>query len=58
MPSEGRQSPEPERQSGAQQQDTPADGQGTNKVDDSQKKEKVKSELEVRCFDILALKLD
>ncbi|TVY39753.1 hypothetical protein LOCC1_G005481 [Lachnellula occidentalis] len=37
---QGRQSPEPEEQSGKQQQDTPASGQGVNKdtnnKDDSQ----------------------
>jgi len=41
---EGRQSPEPERQTGAQQQDPPGSGQGT---DNAENKDKVlKSELE------------
>lgn len=43
---EGGQSPPPERQTGAQQQDTPAQGQGT---DNAQHKEATnKSSLEVR----------
>ena len=46
MPSEGHQSPPPERQPGAQLQETPASGKGTDKVDN---KEQVnKSGLEVR----------
>ncbi|TVY31636.1 hypothetical protein LSUB1_G008276, partial [Lachnellula subtilissima] len=41
---EGRQSPPPEEQSGKQQQDTPATGQGVNK--DSNNKDDSKSQLE------------
>jgi len=44
-PNEGRQSPPPEEQSGKQQQDTPATGQGVNK--DSNNKDDNKSQLEV-----------
>ncbi|TVY28199.1 hypothetical protein LHYA1_G003356 [Lachnellula hyalina] len=43
-PNEGRQSPPPEEQSGKQQQDTPATGQGVNK--DSNNKDDSKSQLE------------
>ncbi|KAH0422963.1 hypothetical protein CcaCcLH18_12478 [Colletotrichum camelliae] len=41
MPSEGRQSPPPERQTGAQLQDPPASGKGT---DDATNKEQVNKE--------------
>lgn len=43
---EGRQSPPPESQSGAQLKDTPAQGQGTD--DASNKQETNKSSIEVR----------
>lgn len=43
---EGRQSPPPERQTGAQQQAPPASGKGTDNAEN--KGEKIKSELEVR----------
>jgi hypothetical protein len=46
---EGRQSPAPEESSGAQQQDTPGDGQGLNP--DTNNKEESKSQLDV-CFRI------
>lgn len=42
---EGRQSPPPERQTGAQQQAPPASGQGTDNA--ANKDQTVKSELEV-----------
>jgi len=49
---EGRQSPEPERSTGAQQQDAPSDGQGVN--DGTNNKEESKSQLEaclhVQCI--------
>ncbi|KAE9377018.1 hypothetical protein N431DRAFT_436263 [Stipitochalara longipes BDJ] len=41
---EGRQSPEPERSTGAQQQDTPSNGQGVN--EGTNNKEESKSQLE------------
>lgn len=43
---EGRQSPPPESQSGAQLKDTPADGQGTDTFDNKQ--DSNKAGLEVR----------
>jgi hypothetical protein len=42
---EGRQSPEPERSTGAQQQDTPSNGQGVN--EGTNNKEESKAQLEV-----------
>ena len=45
---EGRQSPEPERQTGAQQQDAPSHGQGVN--EESNNKEESKSQLEVCLY--------
>jgi hypothetical protein len=45
---EGRQSPEPERSTGAQQGDAPSDGQGVN--DGTNNKEESKSQLEVRQY--------
>jgi hypothetical protein len=45
---EGRQSPPPERSTGAQQQDTPSDGQGVN--EGTNNKEESKSQLEVYLF--------
>ena len=42
---EGRESPPPERQSGAQQRDPPASGHGTDNADN--KEELNKSQLEV-----------
>jgi hypothetical protein len=44
----GRQSPSPERSTGAQQQDTPSDGQGVN--EGTNNKEESKSQLEVYLF--------
>jgi hypothetical protein len=44
-PNEGRQSPPPERSTGAQQQDAPSDGQGVN--EGTNNKEESKSQLEV-----------
>ncbi|PMD22970.1 hypothetical protein NA56DRAFT_644556 [Hyaloscypha hepaticicola] len=41
---EGRQSPPPERSTGAQQQDTPSDGQGVN--EGTNNKDESKSQLE------------
>lgn len=43
---EGRESPSPSRQTGAQQHDPPGSGQGIGKMDD--KKEKLQKEIEVR----------
>jgi hypothetical protein len=45
---EGRQSPEPERQTGAQQQDAPSHGQGVN--EGSNNKEESKSQLKVCLY--------
>lgn len=45
---EGRQSPPPERQTGAQQQAPPADGQGTD--DATNKQQTLKDQLQVRLF--------
>lgn len=42
---EGRESPDPETQSGAQLKDTPADGQGINKTEN--KAEKINEEVQV-----------
>jgi len=44
MPSEGHQSPPPERQTGAQLNDPPASGKGTDNADD--KGQKLQSELD------------
>ncbi len=44
----GRQSPSPERSTGAQQQDTPSDGQGVN--EGTNNKDESKSQLEVYLF--------
>ncbi|KIW55680.1 hypothetical protein PV05_04411 [Exophiala xenobiotica] len=41
-PNQGRQSPEPERQTGAQQQDTPS--QGSGKIDESKAKNEGKDD--------------
>jgi len=43
-PNQGRQSPPPERQTGAQQRDPPANGQGVN--EESNNKEESKAQLE------------
>lgn len=52
MPSEGRQSPPPERQTGAQLNDPPASGKGT---DDATNKEQVnKEQLEVSFPSIMS----
>lgn len=48
---EGGQSPPPERSSGAQVNDTPADGQGVNT--ESKNKDDSKSQLEVTSFPTL-----
>lgn len=45
---EGRQSPPPERQTGAQQQDPPASGKGTDNA--SNKEQTNKESLDVRVF--------
>jgi hypothetical protein len=44
-PNQGRQSPPPERQTGAQQQDAPSEGKGVN--DQSNNQEESKAQLEV-----------
>jgi len=43
-PNEGRQSPPPERQTGAQQQEPPASGHGVNKLEDKAKDNKAQHE--------------
>jgi hypothetical protein len=48
-PNPGRQSPPPEEQTGAQQQDAPSDGQGVNT--ETNNKEDSKSQLEVHLYD-------
>ena len=45
-PNQGRQSPPPEEQSGAQQQDAPSSGQGVN--DSSNNQNESKSQIDVR----------
>lgn len=45
---EGRQSPPPESQSGAQLKDTPASGQGTDQVNTGDKKGDMNDQLSVR----------
>lgn len=45
---EGRQSPPPESQSGAQLKDTPASGLGTDKVNTGEKKDDMNDQLSVR----------
>lgn len=45
---EGRESPPPEKQSGKQQHDPPASGQGTDNT--ANKGEQMKKEVEVRSF--------
>jgi hypothetical protein len=48
MPQEGRQSPAPETQTGAQLHDPPASGQGVESMDNKDKT--IRSELDVRDF--------
>jgi hypothetical protein len=48
MPEEGRESPPPETQTGAQLHDPPASGQGVQSMENKDKV--VKSELDVRFF--------
>jgi hypothetical protein len=47
-PNQGRQSPPPEEQSGAQQQDAPSSGQGVN--DSSNNQNESKSQIDVGHF--------